>query len=88
MSDQVLLAECLRKATIDTWNCLGLKGYARVDIRVDERGKVFVLEANANPCISPDSGFVAAAETAGFSFTEIVRRILLDMNNIKQDDNF
>ncbi len=88
MSDQTLLVECLHKATLDTWYCLGLKGYARVDMRVDEFGKVFVLEANANPCISPDSGFVAATETAGYSFTEVVRRILLDMNNIKQDDNF
>lgn len=88
MSEQKVLVESLRKATLDTWNCLGLKGYARVDMRVDETGKVFVLEANANPCISPDSGFVAAAGTAGYSFTEVVRRILLDMNNIKQDDNY
>jgi D-alanine-D-alanine ligase len=71
----------LERTVFDTWNCLGLKGYARVDLRVDHSGQVFVLEANANPCISPDSGFVAAAEQAGYSFKEVVERILNDMNN-------
>ncbi len=72
----------LVKTALDTWNCLGLNGYARVDLRVDQLGQVFVLEANANPCISPDSGFVAAAEKAGYSFKEIVERILNEMNNL------
>jgi len=88
LSEQPELAIRLHKAAINTWECLGLKGYARVDMRVDESGKVFVLEANANPCISPDSGFVAAAAMAGYSFTEVIRRILDDMNNTKKDGNF
>jgi D-alanine-D-alanine ligase len=72
----------LESTVLDTWNCLGLNGYARVDLRVDHSGQVFVLEANANPCISPDSGFVAAAEKAGYSFTDVVGRILNNMNNL------
>lgn len=79
--EKPLVGDLVRIA-LDTWNCLGLKGYARVDLRVDDSGQVFVLEANANPCISPDSGFVAAAEKAGYSFKEVVERILNDMNNL------
>jgi D-alanine-D-alanine ligase len=47
-----------------------------VDFRVDKEGNPWVLEINANPCISPDSGFVAAADRAGINYTEFVARIL------------
>jgi D-alanine-D-alanine ligase len=82
LSDDKTLAENLVRTTLDTWKCLELNGYARIDIRVDHSGQVYVLEANANPCISPDSGFVAAAETAGYSFTYVVNKILNNMNNL------
>jgi D-alanine-D-alanine ligase len=87
LSGQTSLATAIRQAALDTWNCLGLKGYARVDMRVDEPGKVFVLEANANPCISPDGGFMAAAARAGYSAAEVIGRILDDMNNSPVNGN-
>jgi D-alanine-D-alanine ligase len=58
------------------WLACGLAGYGRVDIRLDETGEPCVLEVNANPCISPDAGFTAAAAEAGLETKEIVRRIL------------
>ena len=60
------------------WKLFNLKGYARVDFRVDDDGKPWVLEVNTNPCIAPDSGFVAAAGKADLSFTHIVARILYE----------
>ena len=60
------------------WNLLGLRGYARVDFRVDAAGRPWVLEINSNPCLSPDAGFPAAAQRGGLSFSETVRRILAD----------
>lgn len=62
------------------WNAFGLKGYARVDMRVDTDDNPYVIEVNANPCLSPDSGLFAAIEKAGISFTEAVRRIINDLN--------
>ena len=47
------------------WDLFALRGYARVDFRVDPKGKPYILEINANPCISPDSGFIAAAQQGG-----------------------
>jgi len=73
-----LIAE-IKKLCIDCWNLFGLKGYARVDIRVDKNNKPYVLEINANPCISPDSGFVAATQEAGFDFTNVIKRIIEDI---------
>ncbi len=47
---------------------LFLAGYARVDFRVDREGHPWILEVNANPCLSPDAGFLAAAQEAGIFF--------------------
>ncbi|WP_425450234.1 D-alanine--D-alanine ligase family protein [Virgifigura deserti] len=61
------------------WHLFGLRGYARVDCRVDADGRPWVLEVNVNPCISPDAGFAAAAARAGLDLTATIRRILADM---------
>ncbi len=62
------------------WDLFGLKGYARVDFRVDKNNNPFVIEINANPCISHNGGFVAATEEAGYKFTEVLNRIISDLN--------
>jgi D-alanine-D-alanine ligase len=62
------------------WELFGLKGYARVDVRADSNGNIFVIEINANPCISPDGGFVAATRQAGYPFTTVLQRIIDDLN--------
>lgn len=68
----------LRETAAACWRLFELRGYARVDFRVDEAGKAFVLEVNCNPCISPDSGFIAAAKRAGLTFPQVVDRIVRD----------
>jgi D-alanine-D-alanine ligase len=60
------------------WHLFDMRGYARVDFRVDERNQPWVLEINANPCLSPDAGFVAAASQAGLSYRQVVERIIQD----------
>ncbi len=57
-----------------------LSGYFRIDFRVDGNGQPYVLEINGNPCISPDSGFIAATEKAGLNRTEVIRRIIAYLN--------
>lgn len=74
-ADAALLEE-LSRVGVECWRCFGLRGYARVDVRVDCEGRIFVLEVNANPCLTPGAGFCAAAERAGLSLTEIVRAIV------------
>lgn len=72
-----LLAE-LKSLARACWDLFGLRGYARVDFRVDERGRPWVLEVNTNPCLSPDAGFAAAVERRGITFAAAVERILAD----------
>lgn len=54
----------------------GVHGYARVDVRCNEEGRPCVLEVNANPCLAPGAGFLAAAAQAGLKPPQVVARIL------------
>lgn len=74
------LAKNLEEIALECWHLFGLKGYARVDVRTDSNDNVFVIEINANPCISPDGGFVAATKEAGYPFTDVIQRIINDLN--------
>ncbi len=72
------LLQRLKDLSIQCWRHFGLNGYARVDFRVDPAGQPWVLEINANPCLSPDAGFAAALERAGIAFDDAVSRIVAD----------
>jgi D-alanine-D-alanine ligase len=74
------LATNLKEAALACWHLFSLKGYARVDVRTDNNDNVFVIEINGNPCISPDGGFVAATKEAGYPFTDVLQRIINDLN--------
>ena len=76
------LREKLMTTALKCWHIFGLKGYARVDMRTDANENPFVIEINANPCISPDGGFVAATKEAGLQFTTVLQRIISDLNNL------
>jgi D-alanine-D-alanine ligase len=64
------------KIARDCWKVFQLQGYSRVDMRVDDKGNIYVLEVNANPCIAENSGFYAASLKAGYSFSDVVHRIV------------
>ncbi|HNV56157.1 MAG TPA: ATP-grasp domain-containing protein [Smithellaceae bacterium] len=72
------LADRLRDIALSCWHLFGLRGYARVDFRVDGNGIPWVLEVNANPCLSPDAGFAAALDFAGIEYTGAIDAILRD----------
>jgi D-alanine-D-alanine ligase len=76
--DGPLLRE-LERIARSCWNLFALRGYARVDFRMDASGRPWVLEVNTNPCLSPDAGFVAAAEQAGLPFEHVIARIVADL---------
>lgn len=72
-----LLARMLQDLARQCWTLFGLKGYARVDFRVDEWSRPWILEVNANPCLSPDAGFLAAAKEARLAPADVLRRIMV-----------
>jgi D-alanine-D-alanine ligase len=73
------LLDNLARIALECWRAFQLKGYARVDFRVDRDGRPWVLEVNANPCLSPDAGFAAAAERAAIAYSRVIDRIVADI---------
>jgi len=80
-SQDTALVNQLRDIALACWDLFGLRGYARVDFRVDHQGNPFVLEINANPCLSPDAGFAAALEKTEIKYSEAIDDILRDALN-------
>ncbi|MFZ0131369.1 MAG: D-alanine--D-alanine ligase [Desulfobacterales bacterium] len=72
------LLDRLKVDALACWRIFGLGGYARVDFRIDPHGTPWILEVNANPCLSPDAGFAAALAQGGVSFPDAVQGILED----------
>ena len=69
-------AEQIQHICKRTFRALELSGYARIDLRLDGNGKVWVLEANPNPQIANGEDFAASAATAGLSYDALVQRIV------------
>ncbi len=72
-SDLGLAASLVAKKT---YKALGLNGYARIDLRVNEQGDVYVLEANPNPDISKSDDFAQSAKKAGLCYQKLLTKIL------------
>ncbi len=66
------LHDNIKRTAVDCFHLFMLRDYGRIDMRVDSREKIYVLEVNANPCLSPNAGFAAAAEEAGMSYSRVV----------------
>ncbi|MBN2012257.1 D-alanine--D-alanine ligase [candidate division KSB1 bacterium] len=77
-SDRQLLDQ-LCDISLQCWQLFELRGYARVDFRVDVDNYPFVLEVNVNPCISPDAGFYAACQRGGLDYEQVIERIIRDV---------
>jgi D-alanine-D-alanine ligase len=58
------------------YRALELSGYARIDLRLDPSGTVWVLEANPNPQIAKGEDFAASAEKAGIAYEAVLQRII------------
>ncbi|MBI9112176.1 ATP-grasp domain-containing protein [Maridesulfovibrio ferrireducens] len=70
------LSRLLEKTAFDCWEEMGLSGYARVDFRVDDKGSVYIIDVNANPCLSEDAGFIATAIEVGWKSEAVISAIV------------
>jgi D-alanine-D-alanine ligase len=61
---------------IDAVEALGVTGYARVDLRVDDEGGVWVVDVNPNPDLAPSAGLARMGRAAGWAYDELVARIV------------
>lgn len=69
------LAERIVRTAEAAWRTLQGKGYGRVDVRVDETGRPWVLDVNPNPDLTDEAGLSRMGRAAGWEYSELVRRI-------------
>jgi D-alanine-D-alanine ligase len=58
------------------YRALGLSGYARIDMRMDQAGTVYVIEANPNPQIASGEDFADSAEKADLAYKDLLQELL------------
>lgn len=69
------LLEALDEISRACWQAFGMRGYARVDYRVDGLGRPWIIDINPNPCLTSDAGFMAAAGRAGLQPAQVIEKI-------------
>jgi D-alanine-D-alanine ligase len=70
------VAEKIQHVCKRAFRALELSGYARIDLRLEESGRVWVLEANPNPQIAKGEDFAASAGVTGLSYETVLQRII------------
>jgi D-alanine-D-alanine ligase len=69
--------KALEKAARDCFMALGCRDVARVDFRMDKDNKVYFLECNPLPGLTPDwSDLVLISKAAGIEYKELINEIL------------
>lgn len=70
------LAEKMRKYSIEAFKALGLRDFARVDIRLDEDDNIYLLEINSMASLGASGSYPHAAKVAGYDYQKLVNRMV------------
>lgn len=65
----------LKQLALEVYRVFGCRDYARLDLRLRD-GVLYILDVNANPDISSDTSMAEAARVAGYSYGELVDRLV------------
>lgn len=66
----------IASVALASWNAIGLRDYARIDMRLPPNGRPVVIDVNANPDLSSNAGMADTARHVGISYPEMVGRIV------------
>jgi D-alanine-D-alanine ligase len=58
------------------YHLLAIDGYARLDLRLTPDGQIVFIEANPNPILAESEDFAQSAIRAGYTYPDLIRRIL------------
>ncbi|MCL4150601.1 UNVERIFIED_CONTAM: hypothetical protein GTU68_021202 [Idotea baltica] len=65
----------MQQLAVEVFDCLGCRGWGRVDMMLDESGRINLLELNTSPGMTSHSLVPMAAREAGIGFSELVLRV-------------
>ncbi|TQE41404.1 D-alanine--D-alanine ligase [Aggregatibacter actinomycetemcomitans] len=66
----------LRRLVKQAYDVVGCRGWSRIDVMADAEGKFRLVEVNTNPGMTSHSLFPKSAATVGYSFAQLVEKIL------------
>jgi D-alanine-D-alanine ligase len=69
-------AAYLQKLAVRVFEVLNIYDFGRVDFRLDEYNRPWILEMNSMASINPGSSFIRAAMKAGYSYDQLINRII------------
>lgn len=72
------LQQQLKEVSIQAFELLGCKDYARVDLRLDGQGKPHILEVNPNPDLGSSAGLSRMLRTAGIDYADFIHQLVLN----------
>lgn len=70
------LAEKVEEACKRAYKALNMQCYARFDIRVTSDSKIYIIEANANPCLDEHDELGQSAAKAGIPYNKLIQKIM------------
>jgi D-alanine-D-alanine ligase len=70
------VADRVTKLAKRVYRILGMNGYARMDFRLTEDGRLFLLEPNPNPDLARDEDFAESAKAVGVGYDKLIGKIL------------
>jgi len=70
------LAEQMKQISIEAFRALNLRDFARVDIRLDESGNIFLLEINSMASLGRTGSYPHAAMVAGYDYASLIIKML------------
>lgn len=66
----------LQDTALAAYRALKLRDYGRIDMRLNAKGEVYVIEANPNPWLASAAEFIMAARKAGYSYMDVIDKIV------------
>jgi len=70
------LKKTLNELALKTYRAVECLDFGRVDFRVDQDGRPYVLEINPLPSLSTEDVFKLVAENVGITYEDIIGKIL------------
>ncbi len=70
------MAKEVERTSKRIFRLLGLSGCARLDYRLTERRRLYLLEANPNPQIARNEDFADSAEHVGMEYEELLQKLI------------
>jgi D-alanine-D-alanine ligase len=70
------MAREIERTSKRIYRLLGLTGYARLDYRLTDKRRLYLLEANPNPQIAKNEDFADSAAHAGMQYEELLQKLI------------